>query len=644
MSGLAECIAAQYDEQSERDDLAAEKKISLRFRRCVQYQRAIIVPLLSELQLIMGQLCDSEGKYAKFIDITKSGPITADASILNDTEAVSGLSVDIADISVRLLAQQLTSEIVSLPQAIVPRSPGRNVDNRTRKTKNVFTQILDRFNKSTKVVTEPKRLLWTFVDRKRCHAKLLRVQQLNDALQESLGHGQMELLIESTNQFKLMLTQVQSGVEDVKVATGNLQALVAASHNESRPQLAEDDATTWSGPTLVNGESSSAGPTRNSGREGDFMGRAAGFMLEVMDRSSSDLPKTLMDDEIVRNIEYKVSLDDDLRMTAVLPDGKPVWIEWKMYETLSTGYRAPIRPETLARTERLVSLLQIQKKPREFCVPPCLGYFVEASTQRLGVVYSAPARARSSTPRSLLSCFEMEHVPLSNKVNIAQRLSQWLLHLHAVRWLHKGIRSANILFFVERGKDFGNPYITGFDYARSAAATQTTTKPPENSPWLLYVHPDYLGSKQGLGYKKIYDIYSLGIVLIELACWSSIAQIVDISRVTESDSISNGDQAVAGAHVNEDLEVAAPLPKASDLTADDIDAVRKRILSGRLNVLERVRSSAGDKYHDVVKACLSGMRAFGLSGSARETDNNASAELLEAFHRIVIEPLRSISV
>jgi len=239
----------------------------------------------------------------------------------------------------------------------------------------------------------------------------------------------------------------------------------------------------------------------------------------------------------------------------------------------------------------------------------------------------------------------MEHVPLSAKVDIARKLAQWLLHLHAVRWLHKSIRSASVVFFSEQGsRDLGNPFVTGFDYARSVVSTATTTKPPESSPWLLYVHPDYLGPKRGLGYRKIYDIYSLGVVFIELACWSSIVQIVDAAEVAEQEVRFTEAHALAGAAINGAQKANLAVPNALGITVDNVAMIRRNILNGRWNVLERVRSLAGDKYHDVVKACLVGTKAFGVPEYARETDNNASADLLEAFHKIVIEPLKDINV
>ncbi|EMD60351.1 hypothetical protein COCSADRAFT_98758, partial [Bipolaris sorokiniana ND90Pr] len=46
-----------------------------------------------------------------------------------------------------------------------------------------------------------------------------------------------------------------------------------------------------------------------------------------------------------------------------------------------------------------------------------------------------------------------------------------LLYIHLAGWLHKGIRSDNILFFAENngGFSYDQSFVVGFEYSREAS-------------------------------------------------------------------------------------------------------------------------------------------------------------------------------
>jgi hypothetical protein len=91
------------------------------------------------------------------------------------------------------------------------------------------------------------------------------------------------------------------------------------------------------------------------------------------------------------------------------------------------------------------------------------------------------------------------------------------------------------------GLDLSRPYLSGFDYSRPAQNQDMAEKPPENPAHDLYRHPLAHGnardSANSGGFKKQYDIYSLGVVLVEIWYWKPISVILgiqDINHVRQS--------------------------------------------------------------------------------------------------------------
>jgi serine/threonine protein kinase len=130
--------------------------------------------------------------------------------------------------------------------------------------------------------------------------------------------------------------------------------------------------------------------------------------------------------------------------------------------------------------------------------------------------YGTPPEAK---PVSLLDLVTIDMVPsLTKRINLAHAIAQGLMYLHSVNWLHKSLRSNSILFFPTTGADLGyaSPIISGFDYARPDFPGEVTERPKAHSKHDIYRHPSTLtGARQRS--TKSHDIYSLGIVLIEIA-------------------------------------------------------------------------------------------------------------------------------
>ena len=271
--------------------------------------------------------------------------------------------------------------------------------------------------------------------------------------------------------------------------------------------------------------------------------------------------------------------------TAVMAyDKTMVFVEWRSYSSDSVLLNNP----TLAhgndwRSLQLLAEQQIDKLGNFLCTRDrpyklrtlyCLGLFKDESNRRYGVVYHipkyleklppqfVPADLTERFPSSLTVLFyRITHVlDLGLRFDLARKLMEALMSLHAVGWLHKDLRSDNILFFPAKPidtygridkskKDFGRPYIMGYGLSRPddvdhgarelisvnelpsvsmakaypadfpRSRSHSPLPPPRQVD--IYQHPDKWTNPSNR-YRHGYDIYSLGVVLLEIGLWKSL--------------------------------------------------------------------------------------------------------------------------
>jgi hypothetical protein len=109
---------------------------------------------------------------------------------------------------------------------------------------------------------------------------------------------------------------------------------------------------------------------------------------------------------------------------------------------------------------------------------------------RIGFVFEKPSVegvSPDSRPVSLFELLDSSAKPrVTDRIRLAHAVANCLLYLHSVNWLHKGLRSQNVVFFPinvkEKGKpstkiDYSKPYLSGFDFARPARADEMTEIP-----------------------------------------------------------------------------------------------------------------------------------------------------------------------
>lgn len=222
-------------------------------------------------------------------------------------------------------------------------------------------------------------------------------------------------------------------------------------------------------------------------------------------------------------------------------DGSTILVEGTRYPDSLPDANIQLLNERIAT---LAVLLKLAGHPYFKSLPSCHGYIRYSHTQ-FGLVYSLPDSADPSRePISLYSLLptasrhNLETFGMTKRISrntlptleeryrLAHALSDGVLSLLSVSWVHKSLCSWNILLFRSRiGQgtiDFSRPLIVGFGVSRREKPEEITidTRDPE-SPLRLWQHPDLRGSAH-VRFQLKYDIYSLGLVLFEIAMWQDL--------------------------------------------------------------------------------------------------------------------------
>ena len=255
----------------------------------------------------------------------------------------------------------------------------------------------------------------------------------------------------------------------------------------------------------------------------------------------------------------------------------------------------------------LVRILRIASK--EFQVLNCHGFY--ETSDHYGLVYQLPKWIAAD---DFLQCESLGNIlmheryspllanNLDNRLVLARALATTMYHLHSVQWVHKSFNPDNILLFGRKAAnggvefDWSRPYVVGFDASR--ANLGHSDKLPTSLRWenRVYTHPDRQREGNLPRFHKIYDLYSLGVVLLELGLLKCFKH----STYRRS-------------------------PEWTDIPASEVQ--RKFVICSK-----ELRSVLGKTYAEIVEVCLSG--DFGM---APNEDDQDETKLLMAFRSEVCE-------
>ena len=266
------------------------------------------------------------------------------------------------------------------------------------------------------------------------------------------------------------------------------------------------------------------------------------------------------------------------------------------------------RVEELLHRIQAIATLRSDENIRDIlAILECIGYYHEATERCFGLVYELPSFGENTHPKSLhdiIGDTQDRHVmpSLTLKFDLAIHLVENVLTLHKAGWFHKNICSSNLMCFPSvfptEASSISRPWITGFNYSRLSHKTAFTQGPGYEAELREYQHPEYLkfSSKNTsqqishLRFREDFEYYSVGLVLLEIACWKPLKTLTKSIRGSPAD-------------------------------------VRRTLLRDYVPLAQKYM---GDTFGDAISMCLTS-----YSGVNAEPN-----EARKAFERRVVNPLR----
>ncbi|KAF2169427.1 hypothetical protein M409DRAFT_20646 [Zasmidium cellare ATCC 36951] len=455
----------------------------------------------------------------------------------------------------------------------------------------ILQKTLDLWEKGGRVASKVE---WAMIKKGGFEKLIARLIQYNDRMESFLDRSALEDVRLMQAQSNLTMLQMADKVEQVR-------ALVEAMHIARSDA---DEGVSLSRATTLKGEPS----PEEENLVSLAVFKAHHLKIEMDPAPGEGLlipPNALLFDD---NLKPSGRQSANLR-------GRHVWVEWResVEECLSQKeYRETVE----GRVKKLAAILTAPDKPKEFRSPQCVGYCQsqQGPKARYGLVYEWPPEVDNTNAefvslRQLL--FSLKRPPTLNaRVAIAKMLAAALLCVHAVNWIHKDIRSENVLFASgpDHSIDLTKPILSGFEFSRPAVPEAVTVSHQFSPEHDLYRHPDLLKVDATRSLKS-HDIYSLGLVLAEIALWQPVEDIAQI-----------------------------------EVRRREIPSVRARMLGEKLHVLERIDERAGWTYADVVRDCVEGGSALNLVAGMNEEDPDVGAQLSNALYQKVVQKLQSIKM
>ncbi|KAI9770786.1 MAG: hypothetical protein M1840_003036 [Geoglossum simile] len=242
-------------------------------------------------------------------------------------------------------------------------------------------------------------------------------------------------------------------------------------------------------------------------------------------------------------------LDNDAKTPKMLldrrdvPDGKRRRLPYSEVQLVMSGVSEfPIalveyRSQETADTRKIRDIaLILSGTDVSMAMIRCRGFIPVPDANRYELLFPLPPTpARPRTLRELLLSPENSagvRFSLNSRIKLARRLATAVLFTHTAKLVHKNIRPENIIILEtdstsapdrsdgERALEIGDSFLMGFDFARKE--DEASARVGDNE-WYrnIYRHPQRQGVHPEVDFNMLHDIYSLGVVLLEIALWRS---------------------------------------------------------------------------------------------------------------------------
>lgn len=347
-------------------------------------------------------------------------------------------------------------------------------------------------------------------------------------------------------------------------------------------------------------------------------------------------------------------------------DNEPVLLEWRRVDRSNSS-----RVEY--RVDKASALLHELADP-SFHSLACRGYIKDHESGRYGHVFELPYTTERShrnihtlrlpplpamrTLREMLSA-PSARPSLNLRISYAIILFETILQLHTAGWLHKELRSENILFIQNSSTESPSDqsllrskmYIAGYVYARADGPLEFTEPPESEAEADLYRHPQYLGNTR-LAYRKSFDIFSIGCILLELGLWSSLTAVLRAYGPQKHPFASEHMTSTSSEHTTSSTSSLAFSPLSTpDRDNSTLDLMRARCdilcsinlptdMTDCNSIVDMLEAQMGTTYTKIVVDCLQAETRKNKPGGidehecALEFEKNSLAQLKRIAERI----------
>ncbi|KAL1875182.1 hypothetical protein Daus18300_003250 [Diaporthe australafricana] len=264
-------------------------------------------------------------------------------------------------------------------------------------------------------------------------------------------------------------------------------------------------------------------------------------ILTCPNLDDSDIMKDAADDDVLKGI----GMDQQLNLRRLITSSDYRAIESEQCQIWNDSALSTIQeikeygtyvdprdqPALESRVKLLATLLAAQKAD-EFRSLRCLRWTHQVIANTYTLDFTIPAQyegCQYMTLDAIVRQSKRQARPtLNERIRMSCLLAKALQKWHVVGWVHQSISSHNVLFFLNkdtRQVDFSHPFLHGFEFARPDS-DPSIGRAGDDLEFNIYRHPDRQGSVRK-GHLKKHDIYSLGVVLLEIGLWQRSIDLID---------------------------------------------------------------------------------------------------------------------
>jgi serine/threonine protein kinase len=330
-----------------------------------------------------------------------------------------------------------------------------------------------------------------------------------------------------------------------------------------------------------------------------------------MTGSDTKIPKMLLEDSDIPSGTYKALAHSEAVVISVKSGNEDIPVA--LVEQ---------RPYVKEETKKIRDIALILSYTDEsMAILPCKGFLAKAKARLSRFELIFPLPQATSQPRTLRDILLGEEsrsgVPFSLtwRLKLGVRLATAIMYVHTSGLVHKNIHPENLILLKSQGerkskdqaakaKDGGDLFLIGFEFARKE--DEASARIGDETWWKnIYRHPQRQGVHPEKDFSMLHDIYSLGVVLLEIALWRSLV-------LEETNTTTKEVQFV----VNRDAV------KISDKTSGQLKSpedIKKAFVDKAAKFIAPV---FGDRYQDIVLMCLTCLDDGGLKDIENTKDQD----------------------